>query len=159
MCIRDRYKAYQNVLNFANSLFIIVFLVIIFANLIRDFTFLDNYNVKSTLPRFIAAVILAQFGYFIVAIAIDFGNILGVYAPKMNTDGVLGPNVAVPTLTDGVTGLLAFGGSNPLFSPVSYTHLPPGKLSSTPHSAAANIGFIKDIYIATVYHFRFLFHI
>lgn len=110
------YKAYQNVLNFANSLFIIVFLVIIFANLIRDFTFLDNYNVKSTLPRFIAAVILAQFGYFIVAIAIDFGNILGVYAPKMITDGVLGPNVAVPTLTDGVTGLLAFGGSNPLFS-------------------------------------------
>ena len=110
------YKAYQNVLNFANSLFIIVFLVIIFSNLIRDFTFLDNYNVKSTLPRFIAAVILAQFGYFIVAIAIDFGNILGVYAPKMITDGVLGANVAVPTLTDGVTGLLAFGGSNPLFS-------------------------------------------
>lgn len=110
------YKAYLNVLNFANSLFIIVFLVIIFSNFIRDFTFLDNYNVKSTLPRFIAAVILAQFGYFIVAIAIDFGNILGVYAPKMITDGVLGPNVAVPTLTDGVTGLLAFGESNPLFS-------------------------------------------
>lgn len=110
------YKAYQNVLNFANSLFIIVFLVIIFSNLIRDFTFLDNYNVKSTLPRFIAAVILAQFGYFIVAIAIDLGNILGVYAPQMITDGVLGPNVAVPTLTDGVIGLLAFGGSNPLFS-------------------------------------------
>lgn len=110
------YKAYQNVLNFANSLFIIVFLVIIFSNFIRDFTFLDNYNVKSTLPRFIAAVILAQFGYFIVAIAIDLGNILGVYAPKMITEGVLGPNAAVPTLTDGVTGLLAFGGSNPLFS-------------------------------------------
>lgn len=109
------YKAYQNVLKFANGFFIIIFLIIIFANFIKDFTFLDNYNVKSTLPRFIAAIILAQFGYIIVAAAIDIGNILGVFAPRIIVDGVLGQGAAIPSLTDGVMALLTFS-DNILFS-------------------------------------------
>ena len=109
------FRAYQNVLKFANGFFIIIFLVIIFANFIKDFTFLDNYNVKSTLPRFIAAIILAQFGYIIVAAAIDLGNILGVFAPRVIVDGVLGQGAAIPSLTDGVMGLLTFS-DNILFS-------------------------------------------
>ena len=109
------YRAYQNVLKFANGFFIIIFLIIIFANFIKDFTFLDNYNVKSTLPRFIAAIILAQFGYIIVAAAIDIGNILGVFAPRIIVDGVLGQGAAIPSLTDGVMALLTFS-DNILFS-------------------------------------------
>ena len=109
------YRAYQNVLKFANGFFIIIFLIIIFANFIKDFTFLDNYNVKSTLPRFIAAIILAQFGYIIVTAAIDIGNILGVFAPRIIVDGVLGQGAAIPSLTDGVMALLTFS-DNILFS-------------------------------------------
>ncbi len=102
-------RAYMNVLNFVNSLFIIVFLVIIFANFISDFNFLSNYNVKNTLPRLIAAVILAQFGYLLCALAIDIGNVLGTLLPATIMNGVLGAGVAPPNLSDSVVGLLAFG--------------------------------------------------
>lgn len=104
-------RAFQNVLNFTNSLFILVFLVIIIASLVHDFSFLDSYNIKSVLPRLIAAVILAQFGFLICALAIDAGNILGVLLPKTIVSGVLGPNIAVPSLGDGVLGILTIGGS------------------------------------------------
>lgn len=105
-------RAYNNVLNFANSLFIIVFLVIIFANFVSDFSFLDSYTIKNTLPRLIAAVILAQFGFLLCAIAIDIGNILGTFLPSIISHGVLGPNVPMPGLSDSVVGLLSFGNPN-----------------------------------------------
>ena len=102
-------RAYLNVLNFTNSLFILVFLVIIFANLISDFNFLSGYNVRNTLPRLFAAIILAQFGYLLCAMLIDIGNILGTLLPSAIMQGVLGPNVAPPNLSDAVLSLLAFG--------------------------------------------------
>ena len=95
-------RAYLNVLNFTNSLFILVFLVIIFANLISDFNFLSGYNVRNTLPRLFAAIILAQFGYLLCAMLIDIGNILGTLLPSAIMQGVLGPNVAPPNLSDAV---------------------------------------------------------
>jgi len=102
-------RAYLNVLNFTNTLFILVFIVIIFANLISDFNFLSGYNVRNTLPRLFAAIILAQFGYLLCALLIDFGNILGTLLPSAITQGVLGPNTAPPNLSDAVLSLLAFG--------------------------------------------------
>jgi len=102
-------RAYTNILNFVNGLFILVFIVIIFANFISDFSFLEGYNVRSTLPRLIAAIILAQFGFLLCAIAIDIGNILGTAAPATISHGVLGANVPMPGLSDSVVGLLSFG--------------------------------------------------
>jgi hypothetical protein len=103
------YRAYSNILNFVNGLFVLVFLVIIFASLINDFEFLDNYTIKQTLPRLIAAIILAQFGFFLCAAAIDIGNILGTLLPNTIASGVLGANAKLPGLADSVVGLLAFG--------------------------------------------------
>ncbi len=102
-------RAYGNILAFVNSLFILVFLVIIILSLIKDFSFLENYHLKQTLPRLIAAIILAQFGYLICAALVDIGNILGTLAPQTIAAGVLGTNAKLPGLADSVVGLLAFG--------------------------------------------------
>lgn len=104
-------KAYQNILTFTNGLFILVFFVIIILGLIKDFSFLDNYNFKTVLPRFVAAIILAQFGYLLCAALIDIGNILGTLLPDTIMNGVL-PGIAPPALTDGIISLLAFGDTN-----------------------------------------------
>ncbi len=102
-------RAYGNILAFVNSLFILVFLLIIILSLIKDFSFLENYHLKQTLPRLIAAIILAQFGYLICAALIDLGNILGTLAPQTLAAGVLGTNAKLPGLADSIVGLLAFG--------------------------------------------------
>ncbi|MFO0862138.1 MAG: hypothetical protein U0516_00230 [Candidatus Saccharibacteria bacterium] len=102
-------RAYGNILAFVNSLFILVFLVIIILSLIKDFSFLENYHLKQTLPRLIAAIILAQFGYLICAALVDIGNILGALAPQTLAAGVLGTNAKLPGLADSIVGLLAFG--------------------------------------------------
>lgn len=102
-------RAYGNILAFVNGLFILVFLVIIVLSLIKDFTFLENYHLKQTLPRLVAAIIIAQFGYLLCGILIDIGNILGTLIPNTIAAGVLGSGAKLPGLADSVVGLLAFG--------------------------------------------------
>ncbi len=103
-------RAYMNVLNFVNSLFIIVFLVMIFASFVSNSSgFLSNYNIKNTMPRLVGAIIIAQFGYLACALLIDFGNVLGAILPSTIMHGVLGSNTATPSIADGVVSLLAFG--------------------------------------------------
>ena len=65
----------------ANSFYIIVFLILIFASSLP--LGLDNYTIKKTLPKFIAAVILTQFSYLICGVIIDFFNLLGTIVPNM----------------------------------------------------------------------------
>lgn len=61
--------------DFANVLFVLVFLFIIFGNL---FSFqVDSYTVKKMLPRLIAAAILVQFSFFLGLIAVDLSNVIG----------------------------------------------------------------------------------
>jgi len=105
------HRAYMNVLNLADTLFILVFLIMIFASFVSSDNFLSNYNIKSTMPRLIAAIIIAQFGYLACAILIDFGNILGSLLPTTIMNGVLGSNASMPSIADGVVSLLAFGNS------------------------------------------------
>lgn len=64
----------------ADVLYIFLFIVLLFANAVA--VGIDNYTVKKTLPRLLAAVILTQFAYIICAIAIDLGNIAGVTLPN-----------------------------------------------------------------------------
>lgn len=71
--IQSVIKAFTNI---ANAFFIVIFLIIIFSTTLS--IGLDSYAVKKMLPRFVAAVIMVQFSYLIVAILVDIGNIIGI---------------------------------------------------------------------------------
>lgn len=71
----------QNMVNLANALFIIIFLVIIFSSSLPFG--LDNYSIKKMLPKFILAVILTQFSLLICGLIVDFFNILGQAVPDI----------------------------------------------------------------------------
>jgi hypothetical protein len=78
-------QANSNVVTIANSIYVLVFLIIIFMNFI-DFG-IDNYTIKRLLPRLVAAIIFTQFSYLICAFAIDVGNTLGFAVPNILTGG------------------------------------------------------------------------
>lgn len=61
--------------NFANTFFIILFLVVIVSQLTG--VGLNNYNIKKILPRLIVAAILINLSYVICQVCIDISNILG----------------------------------------------------------------------------------
>jgi hypothetical protein len=71
----DLYKAWDVMRSFANIVFIIGFLVIIYSQLTS--TGVSNYGIKKLLPRIIVAAILVNISYYICAIAVDITNILG----------------------------------------------------------------------------------
>ncbi len=61
--------------NFANIVFVIVFLLIIFSQLTS--IGVSNYGIKKILPRLIIVAILVNASYIICALALDISNILG----------------------------------------------------------------------------------
>ena len=69
------YSAWSGIKNFAEVLFIILFLVTIFSTALSFG--LDQYTIKRMLPRLIAAAILIQFSFLICSIVVDLGNVLG----------------------------------------------------------------------------------
>ncbi len=69
------YKSWSIMRNLANILFVIVFMVIVMAQITN--LGISNYGVKKMLPRLIIAAILVNLSYFICQIAIDISNILG----------------------------------------------------------------------------------
>lgn len=71
----DLYKLWSSFKNVANVLFVLVFVIIIFANTLS--INLNAYTVKKMLPRLVAASILVQFSYIISALLVDIGNVLG----------------------------------------------------------------------------------
>ncbi len=67
------YKIWANFRNFADIVFVFVFLIMIFGTALG----LDNYTIKKTLPRLVAAAILVQISYFMAGFLVDIGNVLG----------------------------------------------------------------------------------
>lgn len=70
--LRDIWSIFQG---FANLVFVIVFLVVIFSQLTG--VGIDNYGIKKILPKLIVGAILINLSYFICQLAIDLSNILG----------------------------------------------------------------------------------
>lgn len=69
------YKVWLAMRDLADAFFVLIFLVIIFANI---FSFdIDAYTVKKALPRLVMAALLVQFSFFICQILVDVGNVLG----------------------------------------------------------------------------------
>lgn len=70
------YRSWAIMRSVANIAFVIVFLIIIYAQVTT--LAVSNYGIKKLLPRLIIAAILVNLSYWICAIAIDLSNILGI---------------------------------------------------------------------------------
>jgi len=69
------YQAWQGMLAFANIIFVIIFLIIIFSQ--ATGYGISNYGIKKMLPKLIVGVVLINISYFICQLAVDVSNILG----------------------------------------------------------------------------------
>ncbi len=69
------YSIWSVMRQVANALFILIFLIIIFAQTLS--IGIDAYTIKRTLPRLVAAAILVQFSFVIASLGVDISNIMG----------------------------------------------------------------------------------
>lgn len=69
------FAAWRIFLGITNLIFVAVFLLVIFSYITG--WGLSNYNIKSTLPRYIIAVLLVNLSFWICSLAIDISNVLG----------------------------------------------------------------------------------
>jgi len=69
------YQMWRLVLGVANILFIVAFLILIYAQVSGGL--LTNYTIKKTLPRIIVAAVLVNISYWLCAVAVDVSNVLG----------------------------------------------------------------------------------
>lgn len=75
------YKAWSAMKDIALGLYVVIFLVALFANSLS--LGIDNYTIKKTLPRLIAGAILTQFSFLIVAVLVDISNLVGTVVPSL----------------------------------------------------------------------------
>jgi hypothetical protein len=110
------YNAWAMIRTFANALFVIAFLIIIYSHMTG--AGLSNYSVKKMLPRLVLAVLLVNVSYWICAIAVDISNILGagIYDElqsirnQLNVGGISGwGTVTALLLSAGAIGGVVFG--------------------------------------------------
>jgi hypothetical protein len=73
--INPTYQAWQWILGFANIIFVVIFLIIIFSQA-TGFG-ISNYGIKKMLPKLIVGVILINLSFFICQIMIDASNLIG----------------------------------------------------------------------------------
>jgi len=97
-------RGFNSFRNIANSIYIVVFLVIIFSNFIS--VGLDNYSIKKMLPRLLFAVIATQFAFLICSLMVDFSNVLIVGLP-----GAVG---TIPGAPDTLSGSISVSFSDVL---------------------------------------------
>lgn len=69
------YEAWKSLRNMANTILVVIFILILLANFFASEN--SSYTVKKALPRLVAAAILIQASYFLCAMVVDIGNILG----------------------------------------------------------------------------------
>jgi hypothetical protein len=69
------FTAWGTIRSVANALFVVAFLIIIFAQL--SSVGITNYGVKKMLPRLIVSAILVNLSFYVVAIGVDLANIIG----------------------------------------------------------------------------------
>ena len=78
------YKAWDIVRGFANAVFIIIFIIIIYSQLTS--IGVSNYGVKKIAPRLVVVAVLVNLSYYICVIGVDLSNILGVAVKDIFND-------------------------------------------------------------------------
>lgn len=95
------YTAWAIMRNFANVVFVIAFLIIIFSQLTS--VGVTNYGIKKLLPRLVIAAILVNVSYWICAVAVDLSNIIGGTLRGLFVS--IGNDIAMPNAANfGATG-------------------------------------------------------
>lgn len=69
------HQGWSAMLGIANSLFVIVFIIIIYSQITG--AGISNYGIKKMLPMLIIAAILVNVSYFVCQLAVDLSNIIG----------------------------------------------------------------------------------
>lgn len=69
------YKAWDIFKNYANVMFVIAFLIIIYSQVTS--VGIGNYGIKRMLPKLIIAAILVNISFFVCQLAVDLSNIFG----------------------------------------------------------------------------------
>ena len=85
------YGAWNAFRGYANILFIVAFLIIIYSQITS--VGITNYGIKKLLPKLIVAAILVNTSYYICQIAVDISNILGYGLKSLFT--AVGGGIAV----------------------------------------------------------------
>jgi hypothetical protein len=111
------YQSWKHIRDFADVLFILIFLVIIIGTVTeQDIGALSRYHIKTIWPRLIIAAILVQFSFFFSGVIIDIGNVLGAGIQELII-GITGPTASadpanvVGTIVVGGVGVLAGAGA------------------------------------------------
>ena len=74
----ELYDIWLKMVNLSEILFLLVFLVIIFATMTQqDIGYFDQYTIKKVLPRLVVAAILVQASFLLVGFMVDIGNVMG----------------------------------------------------------------------------------
>ncbi|GEM_PF-1971819 len=74
----ELYDIWLKMVNLAEIMFLLVFLVIIFATITQqDIGYFDQYTIKKVLPRLVVAAILVQASFLLVGFMVDIGNVMG----------------------------------------------------------------------------------
>ncbi|MEX0932020.1 MAG: ABC transporter permease, partial [Candidatus Saccharimonadales bacterium] len=134
------FVAWKGVRNLANALLIPIFLVIIFAQALS--LNIDAYTIKKALPRLVAAVLLIQFSFFIIAFLVDVTNVLGrglaslldsalrseAYSPGGGGSFVLGAGLGLAGLFSAGTVFAALGSTGAIL-PALFLLVLPGLLA------------------------------
>jgi hypothetical protein len=87
------YRAWSVMRNFANVLFMVGFLAIIYSQITS--VGISNYHIKKLLPRLIIAAVLVNISYWVCALAIDASNVLGYSIQDIFInirEGLVGPS-------------------------------------------------------------------
>lgn len=85
--------------DFANIVFIILFVVVIFSQLTG--MGIDNYGIKRILPKLIVVAILVNLSYYICMVAVDISNIVGSGLQQLfNSIPTLEPTLAISEATN-----------------------------------------------------------
>ncbi|MBQ6127888.1 hypothetical protein IJI69_04370 [Candidatus Saccharibacteria bacterium] len=105
------YAAWQIFQSFANIVFVIVLLVVIFSQLTG--IGIDNLGIKRVLPKLIVAAVLINLSYIICMLLVDISNIVGVGTNSLFSSitssvggggGVTGTKVAATIMETAVAG-------------------------------------------------------
>lgn len=78
------YKGWTTFRDFANIVFVILFLIVIFAQLTG--IGISNYNIKKILPRLIVVVVMVNLSFVLCQLAVDLSNIIGNSAEGLLSD-------------------------------------------------------------------------
>jgi|GEM_PF-1566850 len=102
----------SSIVSIANLFYVVIFLILIFSSTLPFG--LDNYTIKKTFPKFIAAVIMTQFSYLICGVIIDFFNLLGNIVPNLIFALPLGLDFEAQGISGLSAGLQTVFASGPL---------------------------------------------